>query len=245
MHKRRVFTLDEAYFPLARMQEIVSHLHANAQHYVLMVDPAVAYVPGGDYPPFDRGEAAGVWIKLANGTSMKGVVWPGVTVYPDWFNNATQAYWDNEFKIMFDPKTGVDIDGAWIDMNEPASVSGCPDFTWTCFAEQNGQFCEYPCTDPFGAAVLQGLPPNRSTAPPPADVALFTQQKGRRRRAYHGPGEQLDVPPFNIQNAAGVGLPGRTSETTGVHANGLIEYDTRESPLVMCWGCGWLMDGAR
>lgn len=47
-----------------------------------MVDPAVAYVPNEDYTPYDRGEAQGVWINMPNGTSMKGVVWPGVTVYP-------------------------------------------------------------------------------------------------------------------------------------------------------------------
>lgn len=33
------------------------------------------------------------------------------------------SYWNNEFKLFFNPRTGIDIDGAWIDMNEPASVS--------------------------------------------------------------------------------------------------------------------------
>jgi len=32
-------------------------------------------------------------------------------------------YWSNEFALFYDPDNGVDIDGVWIDMNEPASVS--------------------------------------------------------------------------------------------------------------------------
>lgn len=52
----------------------------------------------------------------------KGVVWPGVTAFPDWFNPDTQTYWNNEFDSFFSADSGVDIDGLWIDMNE-ASVS--------------------------------------------------------------------------------------------------------------------------
>lgn len=33
-------------------------------------------------------------------------------------------YWNNEFELFYNPTTGLDIDGSWIDMNEPASV--CP-----------------------------------------------------------------------------------------------------------------------
>ena len=32
------------------------------------------------------------------------------------------SYWTNEFKMFYSPDTGLDIDGAWIDMNEPSSV---------------------------------------------------------------------------------------------------------------------------
>lgn len=33
------------------------------------------------------------------------------------------AWWTNEFKLFFNPETGIDIDGLWIDMNEPTNVS--------------------------------------------------------------------------------------------------------------------------
>jgi alpha-glucosidase len=87
-----------------------------------MTDPAIAYLPGEDYGPFNRGAAADVWLKAENGSAFLGAVWPGVTVYPDWFHPEIQNYWNDEFARFYNPETGVDIDGAWIDMNEPVSV---------------------------------------------------------------------------------------------------------------------------
>ena len=45
------------------------------------------------------------------------------STYQDWFNEKTQPFWSNEYAMFFNAETGIDIDGAWIDMNEPASVS--------------------------------------------------------------------------------------------------------------------------
>ncbi len=100
------------------MQELVSHLHANNQHYVVMVDPAVAYQ---QYPPFERGVDDNIFMLRANGSIWKGVVWPGVTAFPDWFSANISAYWDNEFSIFFSATNGVNIDALWIDMNEPSN----------------------------------------------------------------------------------------------------------------------------
>lgn len=47
-----------------------------------MTDPAVAYLPGEGYGPYDRGTDMDVWIKAPNGSASLGLVWPGVTVYP-------------------------------------------------------------------------------------------------------------------------------------------------------------------
>lgn len=93
---------------------------------VVMVDPGVYYAPEGGYLPYDRGSEMGVWLKEANGSDHLGIVWPGVTVYPDWFHPKIEEYWTNEFQLFFSPTTGLDIDGAWIDMNEPANVCCSP-----------------------------------------------------------------------------------------------------------------------
>lgn len=104
MYKRRIFTVDPLYFPLARMQEIVDYLHSHNQKFgklghrvvkaaadgvaVLMTDPAVAYLPGEGYGPYDRGSQMDIWMKADNGSYSLGAVWPGMFLlaipdYPD------------------------------------------------------------------------------------------------------------------------------------------------------------------
>ncbi|KAJ6469014.1 alpha-glucosidase [Mycena vitilis] len=206
MDRRRIFTVEPDYFPLNRMREIVDYLHGQGQRFVLMTDPAVGYLPDQNYGPFDRGTEADVWLKNANGSAHLGLVWPGVTVYPDWFHPKIQDYWSNEFDLFYNPETGLDIDGAWIDMNEPSS------------------FCDLPCDNPFQQAVQQALPPPRSTAPPPPDAPIFVNTPPVRRWSRR---DNLLVPQYSINNAApGGNLSSKTAYTDTVHANNLTEYNT-------------------
>ncbi|KAF7353798.1 Glycoside hydrolase family 31 protein [Mycena venus] len=208
MDRRRIFTVEPNYFPLNRMREIVEYLHGQDQHFVLMTDPAVGYLPDQNYGPFDRGTEADVWLKNANGSAHLGLVWPGVTVFPDWFHPKVQDYWTNEFELFYNPETGLDIDGAWIDMNEPSS------------------FCDLPCDNPFEQAVQQALPPPRSTAPPPPDAPIFVDTPPVRRRSL-GKRDDLLNPQYSINNAApGGNLSSKTAYTDTVHANNLTEYNT-------------------
>jgi alpha-glucosidase len=138
MNLRWVFTLDEDRYPLELVRELVSTIHSRQQHFVVMVDPAVAYQ---DYPAFNNGVDQEVFMVRGNGSVYKGVVWPGVTAFPDWFHPNTQSYWDSEFQSFFNPDTGVDIDALWIDMNDPSN------------------FCNYPCSNPELEAELLGNPP--------------------------------------------------------------------------------------
>ncbi|KAJ6630222.1 glycoside hydrolase family 31 protein [Mycena sp. CBHHK59/15] len=206
MDRRRIFTVDPQYFPLNRMREIVDYLHSQDQRFVLMTDPAVGYLPDQGYGPYDRGTADDVWLKNQNGSSHLGLVWPGVTVYPDWFHPKIQDYWSNEFELFYNASTGLDIDGAWIDMNEPSS------------------FCDLPCDDPFTQAKKQALPPPRSTLPPDPDTPIFVNSTPVRRRSKR---DNLLVPQYAINNAApGGNLSSKTAYTDTVHANNLTEYNT-------------------
>ena len=145
MDLRKVFTLDPDRFPLHLMRQLVSTLHERQQHYIMMVDPAVAYQK---YPGYENGIAADAFLKFANGSIYEGVVWPGPAVFPDWFGDGTQGYWNGEFDSFFSADHGVDIDALWIDMNEASN------------------FCEYPCWDPVAFAKQNGDPP------PPAPIRL-------------------------------------------------------------------------
>ncbi|KAI6896478.1 alpha-glucosidase [Hortaea werneckii] len=153
MYLRRVFTLDPYRYPLDVMQELVSTLHDRQQHYIVMVDPAVAY---NNNDAYFEGVEQDVFLKRDNGTLYKGVVWPGVTVFPDWFDPSTQDYWNGQFGSFFDADTGVNIDALWIDMNEAAN------------------FCNYPCANPEAEAEAMGNPPR----PPPVRLGSPRQIPG-------------------------------------------------------------------
>lgn len=217
MDARKVFTVDPQRFPLAKVRELVDYLHQHGQHYIVMVDPAVAYQ---NYSAFNNGADQGIFLRFTNGSIYKGVVWPGVTAFPDWFNPDTQAYWNGEFDTFFNADTGVDIDALWIDMNEPANS------------------CIYPCSDPEGYAKENKLPPmppavrNSSPIPLPGFPPDFQPPRGHRKRVSTSgrmqglPGRDLINPPYTIQNEAG-SLSNKTLNTDLVHAGeGYVEYDT-------------------
>lgn len=241
MDARKVFSLDPLRFSLSLVQEIVHYLHAHKQHYVVMVDPAVAYQ---QYGPFLRGAADNIFLKRANGTIWQGVVWPGVTAFPDWFASKVQSWWTNEFLTFFSPSNGVDIDALWIDMNEPSNFA-----------------CDFPCDDPYAAAKKIGFPPDPpAVRAPPRPIPGFSckfqppgtpchskrqirqitargvalQEAAVEERQAPGkelglPGRNLLFPPYSIHNAAtGLlsGLSNHTVNTDLIHQNGLTEYDT-------------------
>ncbi|PNY25265.1 alpha/beta-glucosidase agdC [Tolypocladium capitatum] len=248
MEGRRVFTLDPDRFSLGMMREVVDHLHNNTQHYIMMVDPAVAYQ---DYLPFNDGVPKDAFLRHDNGSLWLGVVWPGVTVFPDWFSEDVQTYWNGEFQRFFDKDAGVDIDGLWIDMNEPSNFP-----------------CDFPCDNPFQAASTGFFPPTpppvrqaprvnpgwscafqpagtpcQSLPPVPQlpEVAPLgsrplqsvldslpsrdlskTRTDGDRKGL---PGRDLLFPKYSIQNKQG-GLSNHTINTDVHHQNGLAMYDT-------------------
>jgi len=231
MDHRRVFSLDPGNYPIERMQDLVEYLHERDQHYILMVDPAVAE---HDYPAYNRGKDMDVFVNKRDGQEpFRGVVWPGVAVFPDWFHENATDYWTEMFHDNFNPETGVDIDGVWIDMNEPAS------------------FCRQGC-NPDREAKNRNLPPKSpAVREPPRSIPGFpfntsrevvitkiTEQETLRELASRGLDSQkhYDVdhaadnllsPPYKINNKAPGGkLSDMTMDTDLTLANGLTTYDT-------------------
>lgn len=229
------------------MQVINNYLHDHDQRQILMVDPAVAYQP---YPAYENGHADDIFLKRSNGSEWLGVVWPGVTVFPDWFNPVAQDYWNDEFSTFFDPTDGVNVDGLWIDMNEPSNFP-----------------CNFPCDDPWAAAVgYPPAPPAVRTPPRPipgfpcdfqpvgtpcnstvtrrdislAPIRAVRDTKNMEARQTSGeqlglPGRDLLYPEYAIHNAAAYidswnaaegGISNHTVNTDVVHENGLVMYDT-------------------
>lgn len=188
-----------------------------------MVDPAVAKIEGNE--AFNNGLDHDVFLKNTNGSLYTGVVWPGPTVYPDWFHPSAQQYWDAEFLRFFDADSGVDIDALWIDMNEAAN------------------FCDWPCSDPVGFAKKAGNPPtpppvrNNSGRVIPGFPPDFQPPSSSNRRSLqvHAskrangpvslPDRDLINPKYRIGNAAG-SLSNKTIFTNVQNYDGTYQYDT-------------------
>ncbi|KAJ2490818.1 hypothetical protein IWW37_002818 [Coemansia sp. RSA 2050] len=137
MDRTRDFTFDPVNFPLAEMQKQLAHLHEHGQKMVLITDPAI--LRDSSYDVYARGREKDVFIKNTDGSEFIGQVWPGYTVFPDWFAHNTSRWWSGELKRFFDQ---LPIDGMWIDMNEAASfctgscgtgkpAGSTPPYPWT------------------------------------------------------------------------------------------------------------------
>ncbi|KAF2465606.1 alpha-glucosidase precursor [Lindgomyces ingoldianus] len=145
MNLRQDFTLDPERFPLQKMRELVATLHSRDQRYVLIQDPGIH--ANMSYATYARGLDRDVFLKNADGSPYLGVQWPGVVAWPDWFAPNTKSWWTDEIMRIFNPETGVDIDGIWVDMNEASN------------------FCHDPNCNPTQLAIDEGDPPPPQHSP--------------------------------------------------------------------------------
>lgn len=124
MSGRKDFTIDENGFEL--LPKFVETLHSLNMRYVPMFDPFIALKH--NYRPFDLGMQLNVFVKNTSGQLFVGQVWPGESVWPDFFHPNATTYWTTLFKTYHDT---LPFDGAWLDMNDPANFidgakEGCP-----------------------------------------------------------------------------------------------------------------------
>ncbi|GMK58551.1 hypothetical protein CspeluHIS016_0505830 [Cutaneotrichosporon spelunceum] len=125
MKDRWIQTLDPDRFALEKVRYVIDQLHASNQHMIVMVDPSTfsgtPNVSADSYETLQTGKEQGIFMAYPDGSLYEGVVWPGPTAFPDWTHERAQAWWDAEFARFFNPETGVDVSGIWLDMNEPAN----------------------------------------------------------------------------------------------------------------------------
>ncbi|KAI0808988.1 glycosyl hydrolases family 31-domain-containing protein [Irpex lacteus] len=120
-HAVRDFTTDPVSFPADEVRSFIEDLHAHHQHYIPIVDAAVAkQVNSSDiYDPYTRGVELDTFIKNPDGSEYVGQVWPGYTVFPDWFSKNSDKYWAEALTNW--SSSGVLFSGIWLDMNEASS----------------------------------------------------------------------------------------------------------------------------
>lgn len=116
MDERKDFTFDTVNFPQDKMIQLSNKLHSNDQKFILIVDPAIPV--DSTYQPYLKGQELDVFVKNVDGSEYIGQVWPGYTVFPDWWHPNISTYWDEEIGNWMDL---LKLDGLWIDMNEPSA----------------------------------------------------------------------------------------------------------------------------
>ncbi len=113
------FTVDPERFPA--FPQLVKHLAEDKFHLVVITDLHIAKQPGIGYAPYDSGVASDRFVKLPDGSTYVGTVWPGPAVFPEFTQAQTRAWWGSLFKDF----VADGVAGFWNDMNEPA-VFGVP-----------------------------------------------------------------------------------------------------------------------
>ncbi|MEU8591354.1 TIM-barrel domain-containing protein [Streptomyces sp. NPDC048664] len=111
----RVFTVDRERFP--GLPGLARELRRDGIRLVSIVDPAVKAEPGDLV--FDSGSAADAFVRDASGRLVKGVVWPGEAVYPDFTDEGARRWWGG----LYEERLAEGFAGFWHDMNEPVSFT--------------------------------------------------------------------------------------------------------------------------
>jgi alpha-glucosidase len=112
-YKNRPFTVDPERFP--DFPGLIHELTAEHLHTVLITDLHIADLPNQGYAPYDSGEAGDHFVK-ENGHDYVGPVWPGPSVFPDFTQQQSRAWWGTLYREFVTDG----VSGFWNDMNEPA-----------------------------------------------------------------------------------------------------------------------------
>jgi alpha-glucosidase len=107
--------VDREHFP--KMPELAEELRRDGVRLVSIVDAAVKAEPGNAV--YDSGIGADAFVRDVSGRLVRGVVWPGESVYPDFTNPRVRRWWGG----LYEERLAQGFAGFWHDMNEPTSFT--------------------------------------------------------------------------------------------------------------------------
>ncbi|WP_026178185.1 glycoside hydrolase family 31 protein [Streptomyces hokutonensis] len=119
--EHQVFTVDHEHFP--KLPVLAEELRRDGIRLVSIVDPAVKAEPGNAV--YDSGTAEDAFVRDASGRLVRGVVWPGEAVFPDFTHARVREWWGG----LYQERLAQGFAGFWHDMNEPTSFAAFGDST--------------------------------------------------------------------------------------------------------------------
>ncbi|MEU1630408.1 glycoside hydrolase family 31 protein [Streptomyces sp. NPDC020096] len=111
----RIFTVDQDSFP--ELPGLAAELRGHGTRLVSIVDPAVKAEPG--LAAYDSGSANDAFVRDARGRVVRGLVWPGEAVFPDFTEPRVRKWWGG----LYAERLEQGFAGVWHDMNEPTSFT--------------------------------------------------------------------------------------------------------------------------
>ncbi|GGY09044.1 TIM-barrel domain-containing protein [Streptomyces anandii] len=111
----QVFTVDEDRFP--KLPVLAEELRRDGIRLVSIVDPAVALAPGNAV--YDQGTAQDAFVRDASGEVVRGVTWPGESVFPDFTHARVRQWWGG----LYEERLAQGFAGFRHDLNEPTSFA--------------------------------------------------------------------------------------------------------------------------
>jgi len=200
------FTVDADRYPLKEFKDF-----AKKVHWIPIIDAGVFL--NYTTPSYNTGNKYNVWIRSAmnNSNFLLGIVWPGLTYYPDWLNPNASKYWDEMLTYLYDQ---VPFSGIWLDMNE------------------NSNFCQGEFSNTSNCFILPNYLPNgpsdhidpRSTEINPIPLGNITNPPIQ-------PGTPVDPAIMAFNSSKLPYLPGKTPleyqtiSINALHHGGILEFD--------------------
>ncbi|KAG2442338.1 hypothetical protein HXX76_002424 [Chlamydomonas incerta] len=226
----RMFVTDPARYPEERLRALVDRLHAGARRWVPIVDCGITALPGQAYAPYERGLAAGVFLRDSGRQQpLLGQVWSGPTHWPDFMHPNASEYWGG---LLSDMAARLPFDGLWLDMNEPSNFC-----TGQCRLRPSGRAQggegEGGAADDGGGADLPKVAEARRRA---MQSALEEGGRDARRRRLGiscdldctapSPDDPLSYPPYAVNNGnRRAPLYVNTLPMNAVGYGGVLQYD--------------------
>ncbi|RVU14788.1 glycosyl hydrolase [Streptomyces antnestii] len=117
----QAFTVDRETYP--GLPGLAEDLRRDGVRLVSIVDPGVKASAGNAV--YDAGESVDAFVRDAAGRPVRGVVWPGESVYPDFTARGVRKWWGG----LYEERLAQGFAGFWHDMNEPVSFAAFGDPT--------------------------------------------------------------------------------------------------------------------
>lgn len=129
MHGYRVFSIDSGRFP--DLPALSAELAAKGIRLVTILDPGVKADPA--FTVFNNGLQQDSFASLKGSNPYIGVVWPGLSAYPDFTSASVRRWWGSYYPLLLD----AGIAGFWHDMNEPTNFMAWGDLTLPLAVQHN------------------------------------------------------------------------------------------------------------